>query len=66
VGRASDVIEDGAKDIELARTGIDGFNARRDLERISGIDDENPVAMAEQRKFFGEAGAPRGLACRLR
>ena len=53
---------DGAKNfvdyLGLVGVGFDGFDAQRGLEGIGGIDDENPVAMAEQGHGLFNAVSP--------
>ena len=40
--------QDVAKDVDLRGVGFDGFDARGGLERIGRVDDEDPVAVAEE------------------
>ena len=55
---------DGVKNIAdyfcLVGVGFDGLDSRRGLKGIRGIDDEDPVAVAEERHGFVELGAPCG------
>ena len=62
VDGAVDGGEDVSENFELRGVGLDGFNAGGGLERIGGVDDEDPVAMAEERHGFGYARFPVGLS----
>lgn len=65
-----DGIVDGAKYVakyvEVRGVGLDRLNAGGGLERVSGIDNENPVAMAEEGHGFADFGLPVGRGGRGR
>ena len=58
--RLAELIEDGSHHIELTGVGLDCFDAGARLQGIGGVDDGDPVAVAEEREFFVETGAPVG------
>ena len=60
VDGAVDGAEDVTDDFELIGTGVDGLNAGGGLEGIGGIDDEDPVAMAEEGELLIDFGLPGG------
>ena len=47
-----------ADDVELVGVGFDGLDALAGLQRVGGVDDGDPVAMAEEREFLREARVP--------
>ncbi|HWJ46350.1 MAG TPA: hypothetical protein VNS62_01775, partial [Candidatus Udaeobacter sp.] len=44
--------------IELIGVGLDCFNARTSLQRVSRIDHSNPISMPEQRQLFVKSLPP--------
>ena len=58
VDGAADGSHDIAEDIELVGIGIDGFDPGRGLQGVSRIDDEDPVAVAEQGQVVGDLRLP--------
>ena len=53
-------VEDGCDDLLLAGVRLDGLDARRGLKRIGRVNDENPVAVAEERHGLGYLRLPGG------
>ena len=58
---AVDGAEDESEDVEVRSVGFDGFDAGRGLERVGGVDNEDPVAVSEERHLPCDAGLPIGL-----
>jgi hypothetical protein len=50
--------EHDAQNLRQISAGLDSFDSRRDLERVGGVDDHDPVAVAEEREFLIELDAP--------
>ena len=55
-----DGVEDGADHVQLVGVGLDNLEAGRGLQGVGRVDDQDPVAMAEQGHGFLEAGLPVG------
>lgn len=51
-------IEHNMRDMEQIVVGLDGFDSRRDLKWVRGVDDHNPVATAEERDLLVQLDAP--------
>jgi hypothetical protein len=51
-------VKDFADNFRLVGVGLDGLDSQGGLEGIGGVDDEDPVAMAEERHGFVESGSP--------
>ena len=56
----ADGLEDEANHFELSGVGLNGFNSRRRLQGIGRVDDQDPVAVAEQRQVVADLGLPTG------
>jgi len=52
--------EDGGDDGELIGASLDDFDSGRDLERVGGVDDEYPVAVAKEQELLRELCMPVG------
>src|ERR1700722_936857 len=58
-----DRVEDRTDDFKLRRASVDGFDSRRNLQRVGRVDDEDPVAVPQQRHRIEQSIVPVGSGC---